>query len=90
MTVFDRWLQRIPGSIQFKAFATGVVLCGALGYPIFAAGSGEGQKQGHDYFSQERPEAVIRGEEQLRKQYLQERDERRAAAAAATKQEQTQ
>ena len=70
----DRFISKIPGSVQFKAFAAGVVVCTALAYPVFATGSG---KQGHDYFSQERPEAILRGEEQSRKQYLKERDERR-------------
>ena len=76
MTVFDQWLAKVPGSTPLKAFGAGVLLCAALGYPIFA--NSQQDKQGHDYFSQERPEAVLQGQERARKQYLQEREERRA------------
>ena len=84
MTVFDRYLAKMPGSIQFKAFGAGMVLCAALGYPVFAGGTG---KQGHDYFSQERPEAVLQGEERSRKQYLKEREERREERRKAAEQQ---
>lgn len=74
-TAFDRLLAKVPGSVQFKAFAAGTAVCLALGYPIFFRG--KAQPQGHDYFSQERPEAILKGEEASRKQYLKEREERR-------------
>lgn len=81
-TGFDRLLRRVPGSTPFKAFAAGVLLCAGLGYPIFystngSGGDGNAGKQGHDLFSQERPEAILQAEQDSRKQYLREREERR-------------
>lgn len=75
------------GSMPFKAFVAGITLCAVLGYPIFGGGvggkgkNGDGTstktKQGHDYFSQERPEAILQAEHASRQRYLQEREQRR-------------
>mmetsp|Transcript_13958 Transcript_13958/g.26751 ORF Transcript_13958/g.26751 Transcript_13958/m.26751 type:complete len:85 (-) Transcript_13958:188-442(-) len=78
-TGFDRLLQRVPGSMPFKAFVAGMTLCTVMAYPVFAP-SNEKTKQGHDYFSQERPEAVLQAEQASRKQYLKERQQRREEA----------
>jgi hypothetical protein len=75
MPGFDRFVAKLPGSVQVQAFSVGMVLCIAMGYPIFV--SGQKEKQGHDYFSQERPEAILQGEESSRKKYLAEREVRR-------------
>ena len=58
-TGFDRLIQRIPGSMPFKAFVAGMTLCTVMAYPVFGPKSAEKKtQQGHDYISQERPEAV--------------------------------
>lgn len=62
----DRFINKVPGSPQVKAFAVAITVVGLLAYPVFGV-SKEG-RQGHDYFSQERPEAILAGEERLRKQ----------------------
>ena len=74
MSGFDRLIQKVPGSLQVKAFVSASLLCIALGYPIFRSTDG---RQGHDYFSQERPEAILKGEEESRQKYLMEREQRR-------------
>ena len=72
-TRFDRMMNRVPGSMPFKAFVTGTTMCAVLAYPVFSSST----KAGHDYFSQERPEAVLQAEDASRKQYLKERQQRR-------------
>jgi len=62
----DRFLERLPGTPTQKAAVASVTLCVILGYPIFRV-----QKetlQGHDYFSQEKPEAIRAGEERRRRE----------------------
>lgn len=72
----DRFVARLPGgSMNVKAFVTAMAICGMVGVPIFM--NSDKRKQGHDLFSQERPEAIIRGQEKLREQFLKERDARR-------------
>ena len=84
MTVLDQYMARIPGSMPFKAFMAGMICCTALAIPVFFSPTAE-SRQGHDYFSQERPEAVLAGQERARQQYLQEREVRRQALAAAAR-----
>lgn len=71
----DNLLKKIPGSPATKALGTALLLSVALAYPVF--GSKEG-RQGHDYFSSDRPEAVRSGEEQLRRLARQEREQNRS------------
>ena len=79
MTRFDAFIQRLPGSIPFKSFVAACIVCTAAAYPVFSKPPEE-SRQGHDYMSSEKPEAIRSSEEQLRREY---RDQRRAKFAAA-------
>ena len=79
MTRFDGFIQRLPGSIPFKSFVAACIVCTAAAYPVFRKPPEE-SRQGHDYLSSEKPEAIRSSEEQLRREY---RDQRRAKFAAA-------
>jgi hypothetical protein len=74
----DRWVQKLPGSMGTKVGVAAVLVIGALGYPIFYGASSKslaaGSKQGHDYLSSEKPEAIRAGQEQARKLYRQQRE----------------
>lgn len=61
----DRFVSKLPGSPAVKAFVASTVVVGLLAIPVFGA-SKEG-RQGHDYFSQEKPEVIRVGQEQQRK-----------------------
>jgi predicted nucleic acid binding AN1-type Zn finger protein len=66
--------KRIPGSMPLKAFVAAVLFCTAVAYPVFSK-SPEESRQGHDYMSSEKPEAIRSSQEQLRKEYRQKRKE---------------
>jgi hypothetical protein len=65
----DNWINNLPGSPRLKVGFTVALLVGGLAIPVFTKGSG---KQGHDYFSQEQPEAIQAGREQLRRRLAEE------------------
>lgn len=62
----DSYLAKLPGSVPAKAAAAGFLLTAALAYPVFRV-SREG-RQGHDYLSSERPEAISAGQDRLRRE----------------------
>ena len=64
MSRLDSLLQRLPGSTAAKALVFSVAICGALAIPVFKKGTG---RQGHDYLSSERPEAITAGQERQRR-----------------------
>ena len=64
--MIDAWLQKLPGRHGIKVLVGTVALLGATAYPVFRNSE---SKQGHDYFSQEKPEAVTAGQDHLRKEY---------------------
>ena len=69
----DSFLKSLPGSPQFKAAAASGLLVALLAVPVFGI-SKEG-RQGHDYFSSERPEFVRAGEEQQRRMARKRREQ---------------
>jgi hypothetical protein len=76
MGVLDQHIRRyIPGktpSIQAIVVASALVV--ALAYPVFNVA--KDGRQGHDLFSQEKPEAIAQGQEQSRKDYLESKKAR--------------
>jgi hypothetical protein len=67
MTRFERLIQRFPGSTPVKAFLVSSLLIAGLGYPVFSK-SPKNSRQGHDYLSSERPEAIQASQERWRKE----------------------
>jgi len=67
----DKFVNKLPGTPGVKAFIAASFICGLLAMPVFGV-SKEG-RQGHDYFSQEKPEAIRSGEERKRKEERQQR-----------------
>lgn len=72
MSRFDAWVQKLPGPIYAKAFAFSAVTCAVLAYPVF---KGRNVRQGHDYLSSERPEAITAGQERMRREERLKRNE---------------
>lgn len=70
----DRLISKIPGSTPVKAFVTSIVICGVLAIPVFYDDS----RQGHSYFSSEKPEAIAAQQDQLRKLAREARDDRKS------------
>jgi hypothetical protein len=80
MTAFDRviaqrlflgktpWLQAIVGA---------TIVCAATGYQVFG---GSEKRQGHDMFSQERPEAILQAEQRSRQDYLEAKKQRQESS----------
>ena len=66
MSPIDAYLSKLPGSVAAKAFAASLAVGFAVAYPVFFV-SKEG-RQGHDYFSSERPEAISAAQDRARKQ----------------------
>ena len=62
----DGLLARLPGSTSVKAVVAAFALTGAFAYPVFFRS--KETRQGHDYLSSERPEAVSAGQDRLRKE----------------------
>jgi hypothetical protein len=69
--------KRIPGSMPLKAFVAAVLVCSVVAYPVFSKPPEE-SRQGHDYMSSDKPEAIRATQEQLRKQYRQKRKQAEA------------
>ena len=68
----DERLRNIPGgNTRTKGFVAAVIVVGILAIPVFTKSSG---KQGHDYLSSEKPEDIRASQEELRKQYRNQRD----------------
>jgi hypothetical protein len=65
MSRFDSWVQRLPGSIAAKSFGFSVIVCAVLAYPVYKSTE---NRQGHDYLSSDKPEAVAAGQEKLRRE----------------------
>lgn len=65
MSRIDAAIAKLPGSSVTKAAITAFAICGALAYPVFRSEEG---RQGHDYLSSERPEAVSAGQDHMRKE----------------------
>ena len=75
MSRIDNFInKRIPGSMPLKAFVASVIVCAAAAYPVFKKPPEE-SRQGHDYMSSEKPEAIRASQEQLRKEYRRKRNE---------------
>ncbi|KAL7530741.1 hypothetical protein ACHAXR_004788 [Thalassiosira sp. AJA248-18] len=64
-------LQKIPGGENAKAFVGTSILLGLCAVPVFKK-----TKTGHDLFSQEKPQAIVDSESQLRKEYMVSKKER--------------
>jgi hypothetical protein len=64
----DRFASKFPGSIPVKAFGLAVLISAACAYPVFGGGRASETRQGHDLFSQDKPEVVASQEEQKRRQ----------------------
>lgn len=77
-------LHKLPGSVSFKAFSLAVLISAAAAYPVFKKPAEE-SRQGHDYMSSDKPEAIRASQEQLRKEYRRKRNLEQAEAAAASK-----
>jgi hypothetical protein len=81
MGIIDQQLRRlVPGKTPGRqALVIAGVLIVGLAYPVYSATD---TRQGHDLFSQEKPESIAQGQEQARKEYLEKK------AAAREKQQQ--
>ncbi|KAL7557180.1 hypothetical protein ACA910_018333 [Epithemia clementina (nom. ined.)] len=69
-SVVDQLVNRLPGSMTAKAFGTALAITILAGIPYFIKDSTADRRQGHQFFSSEKPEAIIAQQEQARKQYL--------------------
>jgi len=69
----DNYIRSLPGSPAMKAAVASGLIIAVISVPVFFV-SKEG-RQGHDYFSQEKPEAIRAGEEQQRKIRRKQREE---------------
>jgi len=65
MSPIDTYLAKFPGSPALKAAVVSFTIVGALAYPVFRSKEG---RQGHDYLSSERPEAISASQDRLRKE----------------------
>jgi len=65
MSPIDTFLAKLPGSSVAKAALTSIALTAILAYPVFRSTEG---RQGHDYLSSERPEAISAGQDRARKE----------------------
>ena len=61
----DNLLKKLPGSTAAKAFVVAATLSTICAIPVFRS---KECRQGHDYFSSDKPEAIRSGEENLRRQ----------------------
>jgi hypothetical protein len=61
----DNFMNKIPGSPPVKAFVVAAFITTALAYPVFRT---KDNRQGHDLFSQEKPEAIASGQERARRE----------------------
>ena len=59
-------MKKIPGSVAVKSFVASTVIVALLAYPVF--GISTETRQGHDYLSQDKPEAIRSGEERRRRE----------------------
>jgi len=78
----------IPGgSLQIKAVVASVAVCALLAVPVFKKDGSKSNKtrQGHDYFSQERPEAIRAGEEERRRRARRQQEPRQPTTTATGK-----
>jgi hypothetical protein len=71
--IMDRFVSKIPGSPPVKAFGLSLIIAAACAYPVFGGGRASETRQGHDLFSQEKPEVIASQEEQKRRQERQGR-----------------
>jgi hypothetical protein len=62
----DNFIKKIPGSPPAKAFVFASLITAALAYPVFR--TKDKARQGHDLFSQEKPEAIASGQERARRE----------------------
>ena len=62
----DKLINKLPGSPPVKAFLCAGLVTAALAYPVFR--TKDKTKQGHDLFSQEKPEAIASGQERARRE----------------------
>lgn len=60
-------MKKFPGSQGTKVFLGVSLIVVGTGYPLFKSSSGG--KQGEHYFSQERPEQIVRAQEKQKKEY---------------------
>jgi hypothetical protein len=82
----DDTLARFPGSARTKGFVAAWTVVALMSIPVFRNSSG---KQGHDYLSSEKPEAIRAGQEELRKQYRYNRDQQEAQQQSQQSQSQS-
>jgi hypothetical protein len=81
MSRLESIVQKIPGSVPFKAFSTAILLCTVAAYPVFSKPP-EQSRQGHDYLSSDKPEAIRASQEQQRREYRHQRNQQKEKAAA--------
>jgi len=63
---FKPTVQKIPGGPNVQVFVGTSILLGGCALPVFAKDT----KAGHDLFSQEKPQAIVDSEQELRKDYM--------------------
>lgn len=74
----DNWLTKFPGGPQVKIVGAVTIIMVATAYPIFKTPK-EGTGQGQHYFSQERPEQIVKAQERDAKEYKEQRKARQVA-----------
>ena len=67
----DERLAKLPGSHRVKVLVGVAAILGITAYPIFSSSAKE--QQGQNYFSQERPEAIIRAQEEKQRRWRESR-----------------
>jgi hypothetical protein len=68
----DQFIRRfVPGKTPgIQAIVVASILVVGLAYPVFNV---KDTRQGHDLFSQEKPEAIAQGQDKSRKEYLEKK-----------------
>lgn len=66
-------VQKIPGGQNVQAFFGTAILLGFCAVPVFSKDT----KAGHDLFSQEKPQAIVDSESQLRRGYMEKKEKQR-------------
>jgi hypothetical protein len=61
VVMFLSLAQKIPGGPRVRVAIGTTLMLAACAYPVF--GKAKETKRGHDLFSQERPEAILRSQE---------------------------
>lgn len=66
MSIVERWVKHLPGNSHTQPLAAALLITFLTGIPYFM-GKPEDNRQGHQFFSSDRPEAITAQQEQARR-----------------------